>query len=88
MTRPSPSFAEVRRLPKLPLDPPRDAMDLTFADRGCWAGLELDRDRAQEILPQVLIDRHRQLGQQRHFGVGKFERHGSLRMARRTIDRS
>jgi hypothetical protein len=39
-------------------------------------------------LPQTLVDRRRQLGLQRHFGVGKFERHGSLRMARRTIDRS
>ena len=58
-----------------------------LANRGRM-GLELDRDRAQEVLPQTLVDRRRQLGQQRHFGVGKFERHGSLRMARRTIYRS
>jgi hypothetical protein len=80
-------FAELQRLPELPLDPPRDAMDFTLANRGRM-GLELDRDRAQEVLPQTLVDRRRQLGQQRHFGVGKFERHGSLRMARRTIYRS
>ena len=52
-----------------------------------WASSSTATAR-REVLPQTLVDRRRQLGQQRHFGVGKFERHGSLRMARRTIDRS
>jgi hypothetical protein len=83
----SPAFAELWRLPKLTLNLPRNAVNRALADRGRM-GFELDRDLAQEVLPQTLVDRRRQLGLQRHFGVGKFERHGSLRMARRTIDRS
>jgi hypothetical protein len=64
------ALAERRRVEIGALNDAADSMHNALADRaGRGLGFELRRHRAQEVGPQALLDRRRQLGEHGHLAV-------------------